>query len=106
MAVMLDFIEKLTDYEQETIALTLIQLVNLLRQSRTEDETPISLGKNRTLGLYKASNKRRWYDKNLVLMSAMNIFSTLPVEDCQKIIHGFLLSMPEEYNLVENLDKN
>ncbi|EKE03224.1 MAG: hypothetical protein ACD_20C00234G0046 [uncultured bacterium] len=92
----LGVIQSLSKYEQEELGIILIQLVNLLRKNRNEDAIPISIGKDRVLGLYKASNKRRWYDKHPVLMSAMNTLSTLPVNDCNAIIEGMLETLYEQ----------
>ncbi|OGH99781.1 MAG: hypothetical protein A2287_06505 [Candidatus Melainabacteria bacterium RIFOXYA12_FULL_32_12] len=96
MVEVLELIESLSQIEQEELGTTLIQLVNILRKNRKEDEIPISIGKNRVLGLYKSSNKRRWYDRNPVLMSAMNVLSTLPVDDCNIILEGMLLTLDDQ----------
>lgn len=105
MIEVLKYVQKLTREEQDELAVTLIQLVNMLRQSRNEDEIPISIGKTRVLGLYKSSNKRRWYDKKSTLRSAMNIFSTLPQEDCSMILDGFAEIMSEQgYDLRLNIE--
>jgi hypothetical protein len=92
MAEILELLHSLTREEQEELSVSLIQFVNMLRESRSDEETPISIGKNRVLGLYKSFHKRRWYDKNMSLMSAMNTISTLPIDDCKKITEGLILS--------------
>lgn len=93
---MIHVIETLPAESQDDIAYTLIQFVNFYRQNRNEIELPVSIGKYKVLGLYKAYNKRRWYDKNYSLMSAMNILSTLPVEECANIAEGLLLSIGDQ----------
>ena len=93
MLEVLDIMQSLPNQDQEELGSTLIQLVNLVRKNRKEDDIPISIGKNRALGLYKSFNKRRWYDQNSVLMSAMNTISTLPLEDCRKISEGLLITL-------------
>jgi hypothetical protein len=93
MSEVLSFICDLPENEQEELGITIIKLVNVLRRSRKEDEIPISIGKDRVLGLYKAFNKRRWYDQNSTLMSAMNILKTLPDDDCRSIIEGLVITL-------------
>ncbi|MFH0702345.1 MAG: hypothetical protein V2B14_02245 [bacterium] len=96
MTEVLELIKTLPDDAKEQLAATLIQFVNLIRRNKSEvDEDNLSIGKNKTLGLYKAFNKRRWYDKNQALMSAMNILATLSLEDCKKITEGLLLTLDE-----------
>lgn len=100
----LELIESLSDEDREELAINLIQLINLLRKNKKDDEIPFSIGKKRTLGLYMAFNKRRWYDKNSVLMSAMNILGTLPVEDCRVITEGILMTIEEQNSTSQNLE--
>ena len=78
---------------QEELAVNLIHFVNIIRRNRNEIENPISIGKSRVLGLYKAFNKRRWYDKRSILMSAMNTLSTLPFDDCTIIAEGLIRTL-------------
>ena len=93
MQYVLGCLKSLSPEDQEELAVGLMHFVNVFRKNRKEDEIPVSIGKNRTLGLYKASNKRRWYDKNPVLQSAMNTLGTMPIEDCRKISEGLLLTI-------------
>jgi len=85
MIQLLLLIKTMSEDSKEELAENLIKFINLVRKNRNDIENPLSIGKNKALGLYKAFNKRRWYDKNYSLMSAMNILATLPVEDCKNI---------------------
>ena len=96
MSEILDVMQDLPKPQQEELSATVIQLVNMIRRNKTDEEAAISIGKNRVLGLYKSFNRRRWYDKSLALMSAMNVISTLPIEDSSKITEGLLLTISGE----------
>jgi len=93
MNKVLNLMKDLPENIQEELALTLIQFANLIRKSKQIDEDTLSIGKDKVLGLYKASNKRRWYDKNPTLMSAMNILNTLPPNEFKNIVEGLLLTL-------------
>ena len=94
MAEVLKIIKTLPPYEQQEFSVSLYQLANMVRKSKTETnmvgDTEFSIGKNKVLGLYKSFNKRRWYDNDLSLASAMNSLSTLPMEECTNIAEGIL----------------
>jgi len=84
-------IRKLPVPQQEQLAQSVINFVNLLRKNRNEDpETLISIGKDRVLGLYKSSNCNRWYDKTPMLQIALKKVSSLPDEDAQKVAQGII----------------
>ena len=53
-----------------------------------DEESEISLGLDRVIGLYKLSNSRRWYDKVSILSYALKTMSTLPKEDFYNIMEG------------------
>lgn len=91
----LDILENLPSALRENLAVNIINFANLLRKNyeEIEEEQQLSIGKNRVLGLYKSFKKRRWYDKNPSLMSAMNILATLPSEDFEKIAEGTVLTL-------------
>jgi len=89
----LNLMKNLPENIQEDLAATLIQFANLIRKDRKIEESALSIGKDKVLGLYKASNKRRWYDQNPTLMSAMNILSTLPPNEFKNIVEGLLLTL-------------
>ncbi|MEI7474242.1 MAG: hypothetical protein WCK67_05625 [bacterium] len=83
---------------QDELSKMIINFVNLYRKNRSPEETPISIGKERVLGMYQASNKRRWYDSNAALLSTMNIIATLPEQDYKNLIDGILETL-KEYNI-------
>ncbi|MDD3012174.1 MAG: hypothetical protein PHC34_00535 [Candidatus Gastranaerophilales bacterium] len=89
----LNLMKNLPEHIQEELAVTLIQFANLIRKNRKIEENALSIGTSKVLGLYKASNKRRWYDKNPTLMSAMNILNTLPPKEFKNIVEGLLLTL-------------
>ena len=94
MAKVLEIIKSLNDREQQEFGISLFQLSSMVRKTKSEksqdNDAGISIGKDKVLGLYKSFNKRRWYDRDLSLMSAMNSLSTLPVEECKNITEGIL----------------
>jgi hypothetical protein len=96
MSEILDLIKDLSDEDQEELAVNLIKYINIIRKNRKELENTLSIGKSRVLGLYKAYNKRRWYDKSSSLMSAMNILATLAPDDCKSIVEALIMSMHRE----------
>ena len=57
-----------------------------------DEESDVSIGIDRVLGLYKLSNSRRWYDKVSILSYAMKTMSTLPKEDFYTIMEGITVS--------------
>ena len=63
------------------------QIKNIKREN-TKEDTPLSLGLERVLGLYQTANKRRWYDKDDELSNALKNISTLPEEDFLNIMQG------------------
>ncbi|MDD3594450.1 MAG: hypothetical protein PHX18_07475 [Candidatus Gastranaerophilales bacterium] len=74
----------------DNLAENIMSFSNIIRENLLELETeePISIGKERVLGLYKSFRRRRWYDKNWTILSTMNILSTLPNDDFEKIAAG------------------
>lgn len=91
MVELFEVLEELPKESQDQLGALIIQFVNLVRKNKDEDtEEIISIGKERVLGLYKAFNKRRWYDKQNSLMGALNTLSTMHIEDCKKITEGLL----------------
>lgn len=93
----IEVIEELSRDDQEVLSESIIQLINVIRAEKEDEENTelVSLGKDRTLGLYKAFNKRRLYDKNYALMSAMNILATMSIEDCENIAEGILITLKQ-----------
>lgn len=90
---MINILEVIKDQPTELIdnlAENIMSFSNIIRENLLELETeePISIGKERVLGLYKSFRRRRWYDKNWTILSTMNILSTLPKDDFEKIVEG------------------
>lgn len=83
---------------QDEISMMIINFVNLYRKNRSLEETPISIGKERVLGLYQSEKKRRWYDNNAALLSTMNVIATLPEEDFKNLVEGILFTL-KDYNI-------
>ncbi|MFA6989634.1 MAG: hypothetical protein WC197_06160 [Candidatus Gastranaerophilaceae bacterium] len=97
MAEFLVILQRLPVHLREDLALNIINFANIVRKNNQESEIelPISIGKNKVLGLYKSFKRRRWYDKNLTLMTALNVLATLPQEDFEKIAEGVLSTVKE-----------
>lgn len=85
----------------DNLAENIMSFSNIIRQNLNEIETeePISIGKDRMLGYYKSFRRRRWYDKNWTILSMVNILSTLPKDDFEKIIEG-VNELLKEINLL------
>ena len=75
--------------KRRALAKDLTTFVKQVREMREDDEnSEISLGLDRVIGLYKLSNSRRWYDKVSILSYALKTMSTLPEEDFYNIMEG------------------
>ncbi len=75
--------------KRRALAKDLTTFVKQVREMREDDEdSEISLGLDRVIGLYKLSNSRRWYDKVSILSYALKTMSTLPKEDFYNIMEG------------------
>jgi len=97
---MLLIIEKLRNLPPELIdnlAENIMGFSNIIRENLNElnVEEPISIGKDRMLGYYKSFQRRRWYDQNWTMLSIVNVLSTLPIDDFNKIIEGVKNLMKE-----------
>lgn len=80
---------------QYQIAQDIISIAGAIKTAHREEdaEQPISIGLDRVLGLYQASNMRRWYDKYPYLNQAILTISTLPEEDYLNIMEGLCDSL-------------
>lgn len=103
---MLLIIETLRNQPSELIdnlAENIMNFSNIIREKINENELdseePISIGKDRMLGYYKSFRRRRWYDKNWTILSIVNILSTLPKDDFEKIIEG-VMDLLKELKLI------
>lgn len=63
---------------QSVIAKNLNEAIDECRKLRRNDRNAVSLGAHRVLGLYKAGNRKRWYDPNPQLHRGLNLMSTVP----------------------------
>lgn len=97
----ISLIKQLPPIEQDALARSIINFINVLRKSKDsiEIEETISIGKNRVLGLYKASLGKRWHDKNTTLTSALKMMATLSNQDATKVAEGIIQT-------VANLQQN
>ena len=85
----LTLLKNLDDTSRKALAKDLTTFVKQIKDMREEDEeTDVSIGIDRVLGLYKISNSRRWYDKVSILSYALKTMSTLPREDFYNIMEG------------------
>ncbi len=92
-----DAIELLRSLEPDALNLIssdIAGIANSLKTLRKEQEViPLSIGIDRVMGLYKTSNSRRWYDKEMALSNAFKSISTLPEEDFKNIMDGICISL-------------
>ena len=85
----LALLKDLDEDKRRALAKDLTTFVKQVKEMKEEDEeTEISLGLDRVIGLYKLSNSRRWYDKVSILSYALKTMSTLPKEDFFNIKEG------------------
>lgn len=85
----LTLLKNLDDTSRKALAKDLTTFVKQIKDMREEDEeSDVSIGIDRVLGLYKISNSRRWYDKVSILSYALKTMSTLPREDFYNIMEG------------------
>ncbi len=80
---------------QYQISQDIMSIASAIKTAHKEEETeqPLSIGLDRVLGLYQASNMRRWYDKYPYLNQAILTISTLPEEDYINIMEGICDSL-------------
>ena len=96
MSQILCILRDLPDDSKSEFARVLMQLINILRKNKkSDDDSPLSIGKAKVLGLYKASNKRRWYDQTSDLMNSLNLLSALDDTDFNEIVDGLLLTLSD-----------
>ena len=85
----LALLKDLYEDKRRSLAKDLTTFVKQVREMKDDDEnSEISLGLDRVIGLYKLSNSRRWYDKVSILSYALKTISTLPKEDFYNIMEG------------------
>ena len=93
----LEILKDMDDAQRRALAKDLTTVVKQIKELHEEDEeSDVSLGIDRVLGLYKLSNSRRWYDKVSLLSYAMKTMATLPREDFFTIMEGITVSANAE----------
>ena len=89
----LEILKDMDESQRRALSKDLTTVVKQIKELHEEDEeSDVSLGIDRVLGLYKLSNSRRWYDKVSILSYAMKTMSTLPKEDFYNIMEGIAIS--------------
>ncbi|MBE7711417.1 MAG: hypothetical protein E7Z92_04680 [Cyanobacteria bacterium SIG31] len=92
-----EILKDMDDAQRRALAKDLTTVVKQIKELHEEDEeSDVSLGIDRVLGLYKLSNSRRWYDKVSLLSYAMKTMATLPREDFFTIMEGITVSANAE----------
>lgn len=95
LSEMLDILSNMSPREITQISKYLYQIVNIYQKQKKSDKELLSIGTDKLFSYYKAYNKRRWYDKNPSLSSALNTMSTLEVKEIEEIVDGFLIALKE-----------
>ena len=89
----LEILKDMDETQRRALSRDLTTVVKQIKELHEEDEeSEVSLGIDRVLGLYKLSNSRRWYDKVSILSYAMKTMSTLPKEDFYTIMEGITVT--------------
>ena len=93
----LAILKDMDENQRRALSRDLTAVVKQIKELHEEDEeTDVSIGIDRVLGLYKLSNSRRWYDKVSILSYAMKTMSTLPKEDFYTIMEGITVTANAE----------
>ena len=93
----LEILKDMDESQRRALSRDLTTVVKQIKELHEEDEeSDVSIGIDRVLGLYKLSNSRRWYDKVSILSYAMKTMSTLPKEDFYHIMEGIAISAGAE----------
>ena len=93
----LEILKDMDENQRRALSKDLTTVVKQIKELHEEDEESyVSSGIDRVLGLYKLSNSRRWYDKVSILSYAMKTMSTLPKEDFYNIMEGIAVSAGAE----------
>ena len=93
----LEILKDMDESQRRALSKDLTTVVKQIKELHEEDEeSDVSIGIDRVLGLYKLSNSRRWYDKVSILSYAMKTMSTLPKEDFYTIMEGITVSAGAE----------
>jgi len=101
MIAIIDVIQNQPTALIDNLAENIMGFSNIIRENLNslEEEEPISIGKERMLGYYKSFRRRRRYDKNWTILSMVNVLSTLPNDDFEKVVQGVKETL-KELNLI------
>ena len=92
----LEILKDMDETQRRALSRDLTAVVKQIKELHNEEEdnedSDVSLGIDRVLGLYKISNSRRWYDKVSILSYAMKTMATLPKEDFYNVMEGIAVS--------------
>ena len=80
MALAIHQSRKLPVELQLIIAHNLNEAIDEQRALRHKEKHAYSMGVNRTLGLYKATKRQRWYDPNANLHRSFTLMSSIPID--------------------------
>lgn len=90
----LKYIQEMDQESKEALITNLIESTSLIKNSNKEgSKSSVSLGADKILNLYKAQNKRRWYDIKPELATIMNTIYTLPEGDFVVVIESLQKSI-------------
>ena len=95
LSEMMVILSNMNDHDLDQVSQYLYQVVNLYWKQNQHTNETISIGLEKLTGYYKAYQKRRWYDKNPSLSSAINKMSTLSVREIDDVVNGFLFALKE-----------
>lgn len=95
LSEMMQVLCNMPEKELSELSACLYQVVCLYRKQRNSSQEFVSLGPEKLFGYYKAYLRRRDYDQNITLMSAINAMSTLEIQEIEEIVDGFLSALRE-----------
>lgn len=90
----LELLKSLNADKQKKFSTDMINVASAIKNvNKDNEETPLSLGVERVLGLYQSGQNRRWYDKTPFLASAIKAVSTLPETDYLHVMESICMSV-------------
>ncbi|MBX2861451.1 MAG: hypothetical protein KTR14_09450 [Vampirovibrio sp.] len=99
LAEVIQKLEKMPTEHMEVCARLMIGMCSNLKGGPKDDFSLVELGAEKTTGLMKSKNKRRWYDQNPVMHMAMNKLYLLSEKEQGVIAEKMIVSIRvlEEY---------
>lgn len=92
----LSILKELSLQSHYDIAREVLKIIEAIKQnSRELNDSPVSLGVDRVLGLFSQNYGRRWYDKNLPINRIFKSASSLQDDDFQNIMQGMFTSLKD-----------